>query len=342
MKRIVPFAMLVCLATAVSATPEDPSGGQRTALQAEVEDFSRDWNRWTEGFEAVSGPFAPAAGPKVEGYRQRLIKTADWTSRPVWHQMGLVPWVRGKTTEYLGVNVFLPASKPRGVVAVVHGYMSHALNFAYTFDWFTSRGWVVVTLDLPGHGFSTGKRADIESFADYGDAVTTWCRWIEDQGWEGPRVLIAHSLGTAASFEALRRPDAPRFDRVVFCAPLVRPDWYAGLSLAESLVSGWFSLMPSTFGWDGYLDGYKMPVHWFTALKAWLTTLEDQGPVNLPLTIYQGTRDTVVDEGWNLAEYRRLVPRAKQIVLPGKNHLFLTNKEDREAFHTRLTSELGL
>jgi len=341
MKLLVPLAM-ICLAVGLEAASDDPNGGLRTALQTEVEDFSRDWNRWTEGFEAVSGPFAPAAGPQVENYRRKLVKTADWQSGPVWPQIGLVPWVRAKTTEYLGVNVFLPESKPKGVVAVIHGYMSHAVNFAYTFRWFVARGWAVVTLDLPGHGFSTGKRADVSSFSDYGDAVAAWSHWIEDQGWSGPRVLVAHSLGTAATFEALRRPGATPFDQLVFCAPLLRPDWYAGLSLAESLVSTWVNLMPSTFGWDGYLDGYKMPIHWFQALKDWLPTLEDQSPLRLPLTIYQGTRDTVVDEGWNLAEYRRLVPRAKQIILPGKNHLFLTNKEDREAFHTRLTSELGL
>lgn len=323
------------------AASEDPKIEVRTALQNEVQDLSQPgWNRWTAGFESVSGPFAPAVGPEVERYRRRLVKAADWQVGPVWHQMGLVPLVKGGA-ELLGINVFLPAATPRGVVAVIHGYMSHAANFAYTFRWFVSQGWAVVTLDLPGHGFSTGKRADVNSFGDYGDAVTAWARWIEAQGWEGPRVLIAHSLGTAASLEALRRPGAPHFDRVVFCAPLLRPDWYAGLSLAESLVSAWITFTPSTFGWDGYLDGYRMPVHWFHALKQWLADLRGQGPVDLPLTIYQGNKDTVVDEGWNLTEYRRLVPGARQVILPGKNHLFLTNKADREDFHTRLTSDLG-
>jgi hypothetical protein len=32
----------------------------------------------------------------------------------------------------------------------------------------------------------------------------------------------------------------------------------------------------------------------------------------------------------------------KTVVLGGKDHLFLTNRPDRQAFHQRLTADLGL
>lgn len=239
------------------------------------------------------------------------------------------------------MNVFVPPVASHGTLLFVHGYMSHSANFAYTFAYFVSRGWTVVTLDLPGHGLSTGPRADIARFADYGDAVLGWLEWALAQEWPGPRVLLAHSLGTAASLEALRRPGAPRLDRVIFCAPLLRTDWYPALEAGETALGWWLKEFPSTFGWDGYLDGYRMPVHWFRELRQWLETLSAQPPLDLPLTIYSGDRDEVVDEGWNRSEYRRLVPGATYFVLPGKGHLFLTSKEDRQAFHERLGDLLG-
>jgi pimeloyl-ACP methyl ester carboxylesterase len=85
-----------------------------------------------------------------------------------------------------------------------------------------------------------------------------------------------------------------------------------------------------------------MPIHWFEALSVWLGGLDARHPKNLPLTVYGGTRDEVVDTGWNTQEYKRLVPNAKVVILEGKDHLFLTDKHDRIAFHERMWADLGL
>jgi hypothetical protein len=114
------------------------------------------------------------------------------------------------------------------------------------------------------------------------------------------------------------------------------------LALGEVSLGWLVKEVPSSFGWDGYLDGYTVPVHWFTALGRWLSRVEAQGPVDLPLTIYAGNRDQVVDTGWNLAEYRRLVPGVREVILEGKDHLFLSDENDRQEFHRRLSADLGL
>lgn len=332
-----------CVGAVAEGSP-DPNRAVREALQAELEDFSQpDWNRFSDPWPPADrdSPFVPEAGPQLTQYRQRLGHVAPWSTVPVWHQAGTLPLVReGQPTLKLGVNVFRPPGTSAGTLLFVHGYMSHAANFAYTIAFFTARGWTVTTLDLPGHGLSTGARADVDSFAEYGDAVSVWFTWVQAQGWPGPQVVLAHSLGTAACLEALRRPGAPRFDRVIFCAPLLRPAWYPLLAVGDLTLRWWMKDFPSSFGWDGYLDGYVMPVHWFEALEDWLTTLDNQHPLDLPLTIYSGDQDTVVDAGWNRGEYARLVPQARYYVLPGKNHLFLSNTEDREAFHEQLWASL--
>jgi len=334
LSRFLALPLLALLVTPLSAgSAEDPHAEVRSVLQAELEDFS------VPGWQALP---PPTPGPAVTEYRKHLVKIAGTEKLPGLHRMGRIPLVRaGFATEKLGVNVFWPEGPtPKGTVLFVHGYLSHAANFAYTFDFFLRRGWVVVTVDLPGHGLSTGTRGDVDSFAAYGDAVQTWLDWVWNSGFPGPRVLVAHSLGTAASLEALRRPGAHRPDRIVFCAPLLRTDWFPVLSLGADGLGWWMKKMPSTFGWDGYLDGYEVPLHWVQALSRWLDALKFQRPLDLPLAIYSGDRDAVVDEGWNRTEYQRLVPGARYTLLPGKDHLFLSETNDREAFHRRMLADL--
>lgn len=343
---VLVFLTILPFSAGASADDGDPNRSLREALQVELEDFSAPgWDRRTEGWDLQppgTGVFLPVAGPALTRYRERLIQGAGWTGGPVWHQAGTIQADQpGRLTERLGLNVFFPPGEPKGTLLFVHGYLSHAANFAYTAAWFTARGWRVVTLDLPGHGLSTGPRGDIEAFSGYGAAVRLWLDWVHRQGWAGPTALVAHSLGSAACLEAFRDPRTLRPDRIVFCAPLLRTDWFQGLSLVQAATAGWLREIPSTFGWDGYLDGYRMPVHWFEALGRWLESLEGQTPLSLPLTVFSGDRDTVVDEGWNLAEYRRLVPGVRETVLPGKDHLFLSNKKDREAFHLLLGQTVG-
>jgi len=341
-------ALVVAFFTALGlgARDRDAAAPAREAVQAELADASAPgWDRSEEAWPAPeAGPFVPPVGPALADYRRRMVRTADWTGGPVWHQVGRLPVSLGARhrAEALAVQIFRPPGPRVGTLFFVHGFMSHSANFAYTYAWFTARGWTVVTLDLPGHGLSTGPRADVADFADYGEAVDHWYRWATALVGPGPRLLMAHSLGTAACLEALRRPGGPRPDRVVFLAPLLRTEAYGLLSLGKSLVGWALKTVPGRYYWDRYLDGDALPVHWYEALDRWLDRLEAQGPLRIPLTVYTGNRDNVVDESWNRAEYERLVPGVRYVVFPGWGHLFPATRADRRAFHERLGADLGL
>jgi alpha-beta hydrolase superfamily lysophospholipase len=342
----IPFLAVLgaaALSLPVFSEPSDPRAPVRSAIQAELEDFSRpDWNHKPAAWTA-QGVFAPEVGPALTQYRQRMIRDAGWTGGPIWHQTGTLPWTsREGVAGLLGVNVFFPLGTSKGTLLFIHGYLSHAVNFSYTYAYFLARGYTVVTLDLPGHGLSTGPRGDIGTFSEYGDAAALWMKWVWKQGWPGPKILMAHSLGSTACFDALGRADTPRPDKIAFFAPLLRPVWYPVLALGDA-IAGWaFHDLPSQFGWDGFLDGTSMPIHWFEALRVWLGGLDTRRPEALPLTIYAGGRDQVVDSGWNVSEYRRLVPGVRVFELPAEGHLFVSSKSIRAAFHDRLWADLGL
>jgi len=280
--------------------------------------------------------FQPLGGPSLTAYRQYLVERG-WDCPKIWHTAGFL--TSGNLR--LGVNVFVPPGTAQGVFLFVHGYQSHSAAFGAFLAAFAKRGWIVVTLDLPGHGISEGTRSDIGDFVEYGDAVADWLRWVWSQtDWPEVRVLAAHSLGTAACLEALRRPTTPVPTRVWFFAPLLRTAWFPLLTWTQD-VFGWaLKDVGSPFGSDGYLDGERTPLHWFQALRVWLTRLDQQKPLLLPLTVWSGDQDTVVDADWNRRAYQRLVPAAEYRVFPGRDHLFLTKPTERVAVFAEVVREL--
>lgn len=310
----------------VTGAVGDDRGAAWEALQGELpllgqnEGPPPDW--------ASASPLAalqPAGGPALTNYRRALV-SRGWDGPPVWHRAGFLASGRHR----LGVNLFVPPGRVAGVFLFVHGYQSHAAAYGALLSAVARQGWMVVTLDLPGHGFSEGPRSDIRDFSEYGDAVADWLRWVNGQdGWPQKTVLAAHSLGTAACLEALTRPTTPVPSRVWFFAPLLRPAWFPVLAWAQDVVGGALTEVGSPFATDGYLDGATTPVHWLTALRGWLPRIEAHPPLALPLTLWSGDRDTVVDAEWNRQVYQRLVPGVDYRVLRGHDHLFLTDPGQR-------------
>jgi len=134
--------------------------------------------------------------------------------------------------------------------------------------------------------------------------------------------LVAHSLGAAAALEALRRPGAQVPDQIVFCGPLLRTAWYGPVSLVAHI--------------PGVPYG-----HWLGALDRWLARIEAQKPLSLPLTIYTGTGDSVIDADRDRVDWQRLVPGAREYRLPGRDHWFLQEPGAREEFLVTLGNEVG-
>jgi acylglycerol lipase len=60
-----------------------------------------------------------------------------------------------------------PTVGPRGVVVIVHGFLSHSGLYAWTAGHLTRAGFVVYAFDLRGHGRSGGERFWVDQFNDY-------------------------------------------------------------------------------------------------------------------------------------------------------------------------------
>jgi pimeloyl-ACP methyl ester carboxylesterase len=92
------------------------------------------------------------------------------------------------------VHEFRPARKAIGTVLVIHGWRSRTEYMRSLVEGFRDAGFRVMSLDLPGHGHSSGRRLNMVSAVD---ATQTAGQWF------GPfAAVIGHSFGGAVAVNA--------------------------------------------------------------------------------------------------------------------------------------------
>ncbi len=130
------------------------------------------------------------------------------------------------------------AERPRALVALVHGLGEHSGRYAALASDLVKSRFTCVSLDLPGHGETTGPRGDIPSWDKLRDqivpAMFTATRGLPGQPPQLPNVLLGHSMGAVIALDhALAHPRG--LSALVLSAPALRaamPPWWK-LALAN-------------------------------------------------------------------------------------------------------------
>jgi pimeloyl-ACP methyl ester carboxylesterase len=85
--------------------------------------------------------------------------------------------------------------KPIGTVLVIHGWRSRTEHMRWIVDGYREAGFRVISIDLPGHGQSSGRRLNMAVAVD---AVRTAGEWF------GPfATVVGHSFGGAVAVNAV-------------------------------------------------------------------------------------------------------------------------------------------
>jgi len=245
-----------------------------------------------------------------------------------------------------------PADGFKGTVFLVHGYLDHSGSWAPVIKRILREGFIVVALDLPGHGFSGGSRGDIEHFSQYGEAVRRVVEWAERVSPPRPWIAIGHSTGAAAIWmelvrqeKAKQRPDgcvsacwmelvrgeetrhgpgervSTPFDNVLFLAPLVRSaHWRLSMTLV-SLTSWAIPYWKSRTAEDPLFPIPYFPVHWAEQLKEWEGIVGDYPVLYQKGWILQGTDDDVVDHGYSVPFLRSKLPNFQVRYIEDAGHV---------------------
>lgn len=121
---------------------------------------------------------------------------------------------------------FVPASAPRGVVLITHGYAEHAGRYRELAHVIVDAGWAALTYDVRGHGQSPGARGFIERFDTYLDDLRAAHAAAKALAPGKPLVMLGHSHGSLITLRALAGEHPPDAVAAIVSSP------YLGLRLA--------------------------------------------------------------------------------------------------------------
>jgi lysophospholipase len=225
----------------------------------------------------------------------------------------------------------------RANLLLVHGYFDHTGIYDKVIDYGLSRGCNVLMFDLPGHGLSSGERAAIDDFRDYGEAIASVLDAVALPAL--PLHVIGQSTGCAALM-AFARLHEWRFERAVFMAPLVRPAGWLGVRLGHSLLSPFIETLQRKFNANSSdkdflqfvrsdpLQCHRVSLRWIGALKRWLADLPLADLGVGPVLVLQGDRDGTVGWRYNMTAIAKLFPDSHIEYLPGAGHQLANESAD--------------
>ncbi len=241
----------------------------------------------------------------------------------------------------LWTQIWSPA-EPVGTAFVVHGYFDHLGLYRHLLERLLDRNWRVVLWDLPGHGLSSGARASIDDFDDYGSCLRALQEHLEEGGL-APRPWIGVGQSTGAAIlatDALTRGDDGHWAGLALLAPLVRPWGWNQSSWLHLLVGPFVHSIPRKFRANSTdndfadflrdgdpLQADRVAIGWVSAMRRWMPRLLALPPNPVKTLILQGEQDLTVDWEWNLAVLARKFPNAEIHRHPEARHHLVNEAE---------------
>lgn len=245
------------------------------------------------------------------------------------------------TVSIAGFHIVTQVWQPVEVKAtayIVHGLYDHVGLYHHLIDYCLSRGWRVVTFDLPGHGLSSGERSAIHNFQDY-DQVFTKLLTNICLHFPEPIHVFGQSTGGAIIINYLLKyavdQDNNPFASINLIAPLVRPyNWFKPRRIFPFLrtfikqIKRDVSINSHD---EAFLDFVQnkdplqtkhLPANWVSAMLDWNRFIEQQKPSNVAVNIVQGTDDRSVKWQYNLKFLRKKLPNGTlKLIHNGRHHL---------------------
>ncbi len=253
-----------------------------------------------------------------------------WEDRDGTWRLGMTKSASGTDVAY---HVFRgDGTAPfKGTAFILHGYLEHSALRVPMAAELIRAGWTAVGVDLPGHGLSGGKRADIDDLNQYAEALESV---LDAENWDAPLRVIAHSAGGATTLLVCARRGNP-FEFGVLEAPLVRTFLWEPTVAAERLLGGAISTVPRRDGGisrdqpfyrllkSDPLYEHKVPVHWFDAVVRYFEETKAWSAIPGRFLVIQGTKDSVVDAAYNIPFLRGILPDAEFAQIAGGRHHLL-------------------
>jgi alpha-beta hydrolase superfamily lysophospholipase len=236
-------------------------------------------------------------------------------------------------------HVFEPVAS-KGIIFLIHGYFDHSGYLSNLISFLTKQNFIVISIDLPGHGLSDGERYSIDDFTNYAYCLYEIINYYKSS-YTIPFYIIGHSAGCSVIYEYINNYNY-NFEKIIFAAPLIRSyAWH--LSKAGYILSHkFFTKLPRATRNDTsnkefikfrkHLDPLKescFPLKWVNALYNWNKKINNYNKLNNSLTIIQGENDKTVSWKYNIEFLMGKFSDIKINLIKDAGHQLLNENKDK-------------
>lgn len=219
-------------------------------------------------------------------------------------------------------QVYAPViSEYKAVVFFIHGYLDHFALHKNLINLLTSNNYIIVGLDLPGHGLSTGEIAHIADFGQYAHSVELMVDCFKNKFnyLDIPAYISGYSAGAAIGTEYLLRNQSQNyFSKALWLAPLLRiPKWkFSEIAISYLPFLKYVPRDTKNISHDSrfitfirYNDPMQpriVPLAWIKAMHHWVARLPKYGSLMIKTCIVQGTEDKTIDWRYNIPDFSQI------------------------------------
>lgn len=252
-------------------------------------------------------------------------------------QFALAQQTRIGTLDVAGYQLVMQAwwpAQPCATLVLLHGYYDHVGLYGHLIEWALQMDFVVLAVDLPGHGLSSGTAASIHDFAEYQAVLAGVLDMAAQLQLPQPWHLCGQSTGGAILIDyLLNGATLAQLGETILLAPLVRPRGWWRSHLAYQLLKPFVKSIPRHFYANssdaGFIDFVQfhdplqakvLPVAWVGALAQWIPRIEAAPRCSRSPLIVQGDADLTVDWQYNLAVLNDKFKEPRLCLLEGGRH----------------------
>jgi len=238
----------------------------------------------------------------------------------------------------IAVHRWVPA-QATGTLLIVHGYLDHHGLYGHLIRYGLARNLAVVCFDLPGHGLSSGPRAEIDSFRRYQQVLGGVLAQMAQWQLPGPLHLLGQSTGAAIISHYLLAKKPHDIGRVILLAPLVRAARWSLVDMTHRLIGRLTRSVPRKFSDNSNdpefiaflqadpLQAQIISARWIGALKQWIGKFLALPPSDHAPLVVQGEADDTVDWKYNLSVLGEKYPAMQLLRIPEARHQLANEAE---------------
>ncbi|MFJ1571858.1 hypothetical protein PS623_02982 [Pseudomonas fluorescens] len=246
--------------------------------------------------------------------------------------------------------------QPVATLFVLHGYYDHMGLYRHVIEWALSKGFAVVSCDLPGHGLSSGERASISDFGLYQQTLVALFGQARELELPRPWHLCGQSTGGAIAVDHVLHAGehSPVDGELILLAPLVRPRAWHWSKLSYRLLRHFVNGIQRQFSENSNdpaflpflqadpLQPRRLPTAWVGALMSWVKRIEAAPPSTRRPLIVQGEADGTVDWRYNLKVLKAKFADPQILLLPeARHHLANELPATRQRYLDFISQRLG-